>query len=65
MKKTYCTPEIIIVATADLCWTENPFGNSVEHGSAKDFKFEEKEDDFTMGLDWGLWDKDGLWGKDR
>lgn len=56
MKKTYITPEIIIVATADLCWTENPFNNSVMHGGAKETDFFEEEEDFSIGLSWDLWD---------
>ncbi len=44
MKKTYITPVINIIAIGKLCWSESPFGNSVEHGSAKGFDFEEDDD---------------------
>lgn len=61
MKKAYITPEIIVVATADLCSSENPFNNSVMHGGAKDFGFEEEDEDFTTGLSWDLWDSTDGW----
>ena len=59
MKKEYLMPEVFIVPVADFCESINPIGNSVQHGSAKDFKFDEGEDDFSYGTNWDLWETNG------